>query len=152
MRKRQEVVSEVLSPFGAVFGDRGWEPVLAPGMYRGPIPYGERVREIYLQSSFVLEVRQPQARAGLTQRVFDAAACGRAVVAEWSPEIEALFGPQELLWFRDLSGAVEARDRCLRDLAGSSEMGRRAARRVLAHHTFRHRASQMLAALHRLWN
>ncbi len=150
MRKRKEVVAQVLGPLGAVFGDPGWESALAAGMYRGSVPYGEGVREIYSQSPFVLEVRQPQARTGLTQRIFDAAACGRAVVAEWSPEMEMLFGPEELLWFRNISGALEARDRCLRDPTASCEMGQRAGRRVLAHHTFRHRAARMLAALRQI--
>src|SRR4030042_1177213 len=101
IRKRKEVVSRVLESGGAVFGDEGWRDILANGLYRGWVKYGDDLRKIYNHSSFVLDVRQPQSRTGLSQRVFDASACGIPVITEWSPEIECLFDPEEeILSFR----------------------------------------------------
>jgi spore maturation protein CgeB len=150
IRKRVEIVREVLTPGGAVFGDAGWRGSIPPGMYRGSVTYGEALREVYAQSGFVLDVKQPQSRSGLSQRAFDASACGVPVVAEFSREMEFSFEPdEEILTFRNVEEAKEARDRCLGDPAASRTRSRRARRRVLAHHTFVHRARDMLAALAR---
>ena len=42
-----------------------------------------------------MDICPPQARSGLTQRVFDAGACGRPVLAEYSPELEIIFKPED---------------------------------------------------------
>jgi len=149
IRKRKEVVSRVLESGGAVFGDEGWRDILANGLYRGWVKYGDDLRKIYNHSSFVLDVRQPQSRTGLSQRVFDASACGIPVITEWSPEIEYLFDPEEeLLSFRHPEEAREMKERCLQDPDKARKMGEKARKRVLAHHTYRHRAKQILQALH----
>ena len=149
IRKRKDVVSRVVESAGAVFGDEGWRDILANGLYRGWVRYGEELRKIYNHSSFILDVRQPQSRTGLSQRVFDASACGTPVITEWSPEIENLFDPEEeLLCFRHSEEAREMKERCLQDPDKAHKMGEKARKRVLAHHTYRHRAEQILQALH----
>ena len=149
IRKRKEVVFKAVKAGGAVFGDEGWSDILANGLYRGWVRYGEELRNIYNHSSFVLDVRQPQSRTGLSQRVFDASACGTPVITEWSPEIENLFDPEEeLLCFRHPEEAREMKERCLQDPDKARKMGEKARKRVLAHHTYRHRAEQILQVLH----
>ena len=148
MRKRREVVSRVLQSGGGVFGDERWREFVDKGLYRGPIAYGDELRKIYNRSAFILDVRQPQARTGLTQRIFDASACGRPILTEWSLELETLFDPvDELLCFHNLEGAVEMRECCLRDPQGARKRGEKAMQRVLAHHTYRNRAVQIIQAL-----
>jgi len=150
IRKRQEVASRVLNPDGCIFGDEGWGNKVGKDLYRGWVAYGKELRAIYCGSAFILDVRPSQARTGLTQRVFDASACGSPVVAEWAPEIEALFDPEnELSIFYSLNGAVEMKELCLRDLQGAQRKAGRARQRVLAHHTYYHRAEQILKELHR---
>jgi len=147
-RKRQEAVSRVLRSGGGVFGDEGWRDFVDPALYRGRIAYGDELREIYNGSSFILDVRQPQARTGLTQRVFDAGACGGPVLTEWSAELETLFDPgDELLCFHNLDEAIEMRERYLHDPNGARKRGRKAKQRVLAHHTYRNRAARILQVL-----
>jgi spore maturation protein CgeB len=148
IKKRQEVVSGVLGPAGCVFGDEGWVEALVEGLYRGWVPYGDELRKIYRGSGFVLDVRQPQGRTGLTQRIFDASACGSPVLTEWSPELETLFDPgDELLCFHNLEQAVEKKKCYLTDPKAARKVGEKARLRVLAHHTYRHRAARILQAL-----
>jgi spore maturation protein CgeB len=148
IKKRQEVVSGVLGPAGCVFGDEGWVEALVEGLYRGWVPYGDELRKIYRGSGFVLDVRQPQGRTGLSQRIFDASACGSPVLTEGSPELETLVDPgDELLCFHNLEEAVEKKKCYLTDPKAARKVGEKARLRVLAHHTYRHRAVRILQAL-----
>ncbi|MGD0625547.1 MAG: glycosyltransferase [Thermodesulfobacteriota bacterium] len=148
IRKRREVVSGVLGCAGSVYGDERWRDFVDKDLYRGWVAYGDELRKIYSESTFILDVRQPQARTGLTQRIFDASACGGAVLTEWSPELEVLFDPEnELLSFHNLDEAIEMRERYLRDPRGAQKRGEKAMQRVLAHHTYRNRAARILQAL-----
>jgi hypothetical protein len=149
IKKRQEVVSGVLGPAGYVFGDEGWVEALGESVYQGWVPYGDELRKVYSRSAFVLDLRQPQSRTGLTQRIFDASACGSPVLMEWSPELETLFDPRdEVLYFHNLEEAVEKKERYLTDPKAARKVGEKAMLRVLAHHTYRHRAARILQAVH----
>ena len=149
IRKRKEVVSRVVASGGAVFGDEGWRSVFNKDIYRGWVGYGDELRKIYNQSSFVLDIRQPQSRTGLSQRVFDASTCGTPVLAEWSPELEDLFDPEEeISSFGNEEEAREMKERFLRDPDKARRMGEKAMKRVLDQHTYRHRAKQILQVLH----
>ncbi len=144
--KRVEVVEKVLGSQGVVFGDPGWEELLGQVPYLGPVRYGPQLREVYLNSSFVLELRQPQSHGGLSQRIFDASLCGRPIVAEWSAELEEILGgPHRVLAFRSLDEAMEAKTRCLDFPAEVSQMARLARKEVLSRHTFLHRAHLILS-------
>jgi hypothetical protein len=148
IRKRREVVTRVLRPGGSVFGDEEWGNVVDEGLYRGWIAYGGALRKVYNGSTFTLDVRQPQARTGLSQRIFDASACGVPVLAEWSPEFEILFDPEdEPLGFYTPDGAMERRELCLRDPEGARKRAEKSRHRVLASHTYRNRAARILQAL-----
>ncbi len=149
MIKRREIVSNVIKPGGGVFGDEGWSSLLRENLYQGRIEYGDELRRVYSNSTFVLDVRQPQSRTGLSQRIFDAIVCRCPVLSEWSPEGEALFGPEdEIFGFRNLAEALEMRERCLQDPKDVQKKGEKARQKVLARHTYRHRAIQILKTLY----
>ncbi|MCX5906589.1 MAG: glycosyltransferase, partial [Deltaproteobacteria bacterium] len=126
VRKRREVVSGVMTPKGAVFGDDAWREMLGARIYRGRVSYGENLPRIYNGSAFVLDTRQPQSRSGLTQRIFDAGACGRPVLTEWFPELGAFFDPENELFptatwkGRERSKNVALRNRSRRKKEGSA--------------------------------
>jgi spore maturation protein CgeB len=144
---RKEIVSAVIGQGGGVFGDRGWERTMG-NLCRGQVPYGESLRRVYNHSAFVLDIRQPQARTGLTQRIFDAGACGRPVLTEFSPELDTLFDSQrECLVYRTLQEAQERKAFILSTPGAGQNIGERARNKVLALHTYRHRAEQVLQAL-----
>ncbi len=147
--KRREVVNQVVKPGGAVFGDEGWGSLVGENLYKGRIKYGEELRKVYSNSTFVLDVRQPQNRSGLSQRIFDASACRCPVLSEWSPELELLFEPgDEILSFRNLAEALEMKEHILQDSEEIHKKGEKARQRVLTSHTYRHRARQILETLH----
>ena len=124
IRKRKEVVTKVLKSGGSVFGDGGWGNIVGEDRYRGGIAYGGALRKVYNGSTFILDVRQPQARTGLSQRKFDAGLRVR-VLAEWSPEFAILFDPEdEPLGFCTPDGAMERRELCLRDPEGARKRAR----------------------------
>lgn len=146
--KRVELAEEVLGPRGAVFGHPNWKHLLKKVPYLGPVKYGQRLRDVYLSSSFVLEVRQPQSHGGLSQRVFDASLCCRPVLAEWSPELEEILGGDgRVLAFRSLQEALEARKRCIGFPEEAIKMACLAKQEVLSRHTFSHRARLILEFL-----
>ncbi len=148
LRKRQELISRVMRPTGAVFGNGGWQKCLGGDIYRGEVSYGEELRRIYNRSAFVLDTRQPQSRTGLTQRIFDAGLCGRPVLTEWSPELARLFDPEkELFAFRNLAEAKEGKEKILKEPQDARKTGNRLRKRIWAQHTFRHRAERMLQVL-----
>lgn len=151
-RKRKEIVRGVIGEGGGVFGDRGWEPTMI-NLYRGEVSYGEDLRRVYNGSAFVLDLRQPQSRTGLTQRIFDAGACGVPVLADLSPELEFLFDAEgEIFCFRTLEEAQEIKNLILRDPRAGMKKGGRARERILALHTYRHRAKEILDAIHRFFD
>ena len=145
-RKRVEAVLRLLDG-GDVFGDEGWREYL-PGDYRGPIDYGTELRGAYERSSFVLDVRQPQSRTGLTQRVFDAGSCGVPVLTEWTPELETLFeATPELASFRTIAEGIGKRDTLLTSIPENLRPGERLRAQILRRHTYAHRARKILEAI-----
>jgi hypothetical protein len=145
-RKRVESVSRLLNG-GVVFGDEGWREFL-PDHYQGRIGYGDKLRTVYNGSSFVLDVRQPQARTGLTQRVFDAGCCGVPVLTEWTPELEVLFDTErELFSYRTIEEGIRKREELLISIPTALRRAEEARGRVLRHHTYTHRVRGILEAL-----
>lgn len=149
--KRAAVVCEVLERKGRVYGDPGWVEWAPNIAYGGPVEYGPKVIGLYLQSSFVLDIRQPQARTGLTQRVFDGSLCAKPVLTEYSDELEDLFEPDsEVVTFRSV---YEARDKAqwLSKLPKEANLlAQRAKKRALAYHTYEKRAQTIINLL-RMW-
>ena len=146
-RKRSDLVSRLIGPRGGVFGNSDWRAIVGE-IYQGPVSYGGDLRKVYNGSAFVLDTRQPQARTGLTQRIFDAGACGRPVLAEYSPEIDLLFEPgDEILSFHSLEHALELKNESLGWGVEANKGAAKIRERVLSRHTYRHRASQILQAL-----
>ena len=144
--KRIKIVSQIIREGGGVFGNQEWRKSMG-NIYRGEATYGEQLRKIYQRSAFVLETRQPQSRTALTQRIFDASACGIPVLAEHSPELEECFSlKEEMIPFRTLDEAREEKEKILSP-SDSSSRALKARNRVLALHTYRHRAARIIEAI-----
>lgn len=81
-------------------------------------------------------------------RLFEAAACGAAVISDAWEGLDAFFAPEsEILIATDTADVVRALDRGDADLR---RVGEAARARVLAEHTSAHRAHEMVAALERV--
>lgn len=148
IKKRKEAVFRILNGQDAVFGDDRWRLVLRKDLYRGEIEYGDEVRSIYNQASFILDLRPAQSRTGITQRIFDASACGVPTLMEWSRELELLFdSPEELFYFRNLAEAEETRELILKDREKTKKKVGKILRITLGEHTFLNRARFLLEEL-----
>jgi len=86
--------------------------------------------------------------ASSTARPFELASAGAAIVSNPCAGIERWFEPgDELLVAGSADEAVEAYERLLEEPPIALELGRRARERVLAEHTFEHRARRLLDLL-----
>lgn len=147
IKKRTELVGKVLNGGDGVFGDQAWLKFLKRDLYQGQITYGEELRKIYSQTSFVLDIRPGQSRTGLTQRIFDASACGATVLTEWSPELEHLFDLKEIFSFRNLDEAEQMRDLIILDIEKAKKKAKEIKDKVLSKHTYYNRARAILECL-----
>lgn len=106
-------------------------------------------RAFYSGQRFTLNItRRDMARAGYAPsvRLFEAAACGTPVISDWWEGLGAFFEPgEEILIGRSRDDTLEF----LRHMppAACRNMGEKARRRVMAAHTARHRADELLAFL-----
>lgn len=145
IKKRTELVGKVLNGEDGVFGDKAWLKFLKKDLYRGQIIYGEELRQIYSQTSFVLDIRPGQSRTGLTQRIFDASACGATVLTEWSPELEPIFdGQDEVFYYRSLDEAKQKRDWIVSDIEEARKRAKKLRELILNKHTYYSRARHIL--------
>ncbi|HEY1300487.1 MAG TPA: glycosyltransferase [Stellaceae bacterium] len=102
----------------------------------------------YSSSRLTLSVtRQAMARMGWcpSGRLFEAAACGTAVLTDWWPGLDEFFAPGEEILVASTTGDVL--DALAIDDGELARIGRQARERVLAQHTSEHRAQELLEAL-----
>jgi hypothetical protein len=146
--------AEVLDAFDGVtdrvriYGHR-WEqaPQLAKWVRVEPV-YGRKKTVIYGASRLSLHVRGPHMFHGENFRVFEVAACGGVVLARYSPDLERCFDlKNEVVLF---SGPTDLRATLAHHLSHPDELSQVAEagrRRVLAEHTYRHRAATIIEHL-----
>lgn len=125
-----------------------WEKFVDPAFVDRTFLPNDQVPVAYSSAKVVLNDHWDGMRdAGLvSNRVFDALACGAAVVSDDNPGLGDVFGDVVATYDGqdDLRHVV---DGLLADDERRRDMGRRGRELVLAEHTFAHRASQLLALL-----
>jgi spore maturation protein CgeB len=150
---RQPVLDELL--LGPACTLRGDAFVVAGPQYPSEMAWPQNVQRIdhvpphehrafYNQQRFTLNItRAEMMRAGYSPsvRLFEAAACGVAIISDVWPGVETFFAPDELLLAR---GASDVR-RFLTELSPEEarEIGARARTRILRQHTAAHRALEL---------
>jgi spore maturation protein CgeB len=122
--------------------------------HRGWLP-NHRVPEAFAQSRTVLHVPRRQYVEALsgtpTIRVFEALACGAALLSTPWQDTDRLFRAGEDYVVTETAAQQEAVLEWLwRDEAARQRLGRSGRARILAQHTCRHRAEQLLAIIARL--
>lgn len=152
-RDRQPKLEGLLNGAAKQLPERAF--IVAGPQYPAGIEWPRNVRRIthlsprehptfYCSSRFTLNLtRDDMVAAGYSPsvRLFEASACGAAIVSDAWPGLEEFFTPgQEILLPREV-GEVTA---VLRDMpdAERREVGRRARQRILDQHTSVHRAAQ----------
>lgn len=105
----------------------------------------DRHRAFYAAQRFTLNLtRADMAEAGWSPsiRLFEAAACGAAILSDWQPGLDEILRPgEEVLLVRDAEEVLET----LRATSENArrELGARARQRVLSRHTAAHRAVEL---------
>lgn len=133
----------------AIYGS-GWEAFVDPGLVVRQYVPNEELPTVYSSVGVLLNDHWQSMHdwGFVSNRLFDALACGTPVISEELAELDELFAGA-VLTYRNVDE--------LRDLVASTLADRDAARAraalgleiVHAHHTFDHRAQEFLDALHR---
>jgi glycosyltransferase involved in cell wall biosynthesis len=127
----------------------GWEHLVDPTLIVTDHVDNRDLPRIYASAAVVLNDHWDTMRAWgfVSNRVFDVLACGTPLVSDPLPELTELFGDLVPTWRNpaELAAAVHAAhtDPAARDRAALARA------RVLAAHTFDHRAGELLGHLHR---
>ncbi|HEX7291791.1 MAG TPA: glycosyltransferase [Conexibacter sp.] len=131
----------------AVWG-QGWAGVLPDGVLAGQHLRNDEVRRAYSSAAIVLNDHWDDMREQgiVSNRVYDALACGALVVSDRLPELHERFGDAVVTYATrdDLRAQIDA---LLADPAQRAERAAAGRAHVLAHHTFRHRVDALLDAL-----
>jgi glycosyltransferase involved in cell wall biosynthesis len=131
----------------AIFGT-GWEAFVDPALIVTPYLANDAVPAVYASAGVVLNDHWDSMREHgfVSNRIFDALACGAPVISDAMPDIPALFR-DAVPMYRDAAelGALVRHDLADREIARARAARGRAV--VLANHTFDQRVSQLVAAL-----
>jgi glycosyltransferase involved in cell wall biosynthesis len=126
----------------AVWGE-GWENRLPPGVWRGRSIDWEDLPGAYSSAQVAVNDHHPTMRklGFVNNRTFDAAACGAVVLSD------AVLGLEDVLPVETAKSPEELRAKAqllLEDTGATKAKGRDLRQRVLAAHTFDHRAASLL--------
>ncbi|HXE43951.1 MAG TPA: glycosyltransferase [Conexibacter sp.] len=131
----------------AVWG-QGWGGLLPDGLLAGEHLPNEQVRRAYASAAIVLNDHWDDMREQgiVSNRVYDALACGALVVSDHLAELEERFSDAVVTYRtpEDLRAQIDA---LLADPAQRAERAARGRAAVLAGHTFRHRVDALLASI-----
>src|SRR6185312_1409159 len=127
---------------------QGWGGLLPDGLLAGEHLPNEQVRRAYASAAIVLNDHWDDMREQgiVSNRVYDALACGALVVSDHLAELEERFSDAVVTYRtpEDLRAQIDA---LLADPAQRAERAARGRAAVLAGHTFRHRVDALLASI-----
>ncbi|MBI4570186.1 MAG: glycosyltransferase family 1 protein [Planctomycetes bacterium] len=128
-----------------VWGDDGWAQFVDGARLHPRVPYGRDLQAIYRASRVNVNVSNLQLATGLNQRVFDAPAAGAFLLTDFKADLTAAFAlGEESAFYADDAGLLEQYDRFRADPAARRRVAEAGRKRVLAEHTFDHRARAIL--------
>jgi spore maturation protein CgeB len=128
---------------GAIPRCIGDSPVRA--MHAGYPVFNEEKARVFRSAAGVLNNLHPGEVGGVNTRLFEAAACGAAVLSEFRPAIPSLFADgEEILTFRDFDELVAQATRLLHEPGLTARLGDAAAVRAHREHTIGHRLATLL--------
>lgn len=141
---------EPLAPLGLKVWGMGWDasPTLDPLFDREPVS-GLKKTKVYNATRVNLNIQSVTYQLdGITCRPFEVAACGAFGLCEARPDVGRFFREGEEI--ATFSGAADLNDKVSYYLSHDSErreIARKGRDRVLADHTYVHRARQIVAAV-----
>jgi spore maturation protein CgeB len=145
-------VIECLLPLGLrVFGPKSWLTVLSAeyrNRYGGSVPF-ENAADAYASADLCLNLHSFQCPTCLNSRDFDVVMAGGCLLADWVEDYDrGFFAPElEVALFRSDEELLEKAQSLLSDPDRRESMKAAARQRLLAEHTYAHRADVIIRAL-----
>ncbi len=156
---RLEGFQHMLNPFIgagydiAVYGNWWWtEPSftyqIPQNTYRGYLPYSA-LPALCASSNFMLGVHSINgSRTMQSVRTFEILGCGGLYLTQWTTAIEAMFRNHvHLIWSRSAEETIDLYQFYSARPEAAAAIRRQGQQFVYAHHTYRHRAEEILRAL-----
>jgi hypothetical protein len=133
----------------AIYGS-GWHEFVDRELIVADYVRNEQLPDVYSSIGVLLNDHWDTMRAlgFVSNRLFDALACGTPVVTDHLPDLDDLFG-DSIASYADPAELHEAVQAALDDPVGARSRAAAGRERVLAGHTFDHRAHELLGALDR---
>jgi hypothetical protein len=133
----------------AIYGT-GWQEFVDPDLMVSDFVPNDQLATVYSSVGVLLNDHWDTMRAWgfVSNRLFDALACGTPIVSDHMPEVEALFG-DAVAMYRNAEELRRAVDAALDDPIAARRRANRGRDVVLENHTFDDRARQLLDALAR---
>jgi glycosyltransferase involved in cell wall biosynthesis len=133
----------------AIYGT-GWQEFVDPELIVAEFIPNDELATVYSSVGVLLNDHWDTMRAWgvVSNRLFDALACGTPVVSDYMPEVDDLFG-DSVATYRDADELRAAVDLNLDDPVAARQRAVTGREIVLAGHTFDHRARELLDALAR---
>lgn len=120
----------------------------ARGAHTGRCVFREEKAQVFRSAAGVLNTMHPAEITGVNSRLFEAAACGAAVLTEFRPTVPDLFDVgQEVLAYDDFDDLVDQASRLLNEPGLGKRLGDAAARRAHREHTYDLRVADILEKL-----
>lgn len=130
-----------------IHGDAGWSNLLPEAPLRPGPAYGTQLAEVYGTTDVNLNVTSLQMPTAVNQRVFDVPAAGGFLLTDEQSDLWELFDEDEMATWSSFEEAVDRARFYLRYPERRRELVGRARRRVLAEHTYQHRAASLVEAM-----
>lgn len=130
-----------------IYGDDLWRKSFGDRC-RGKAGYfDDSIVKVYNRHPVHVNISKFQLITAINQRPFDISACGAFVLTDERESLRELFGPDEVVSYRDMEELVELAGYYLRNADERIRISRRARARVLKEHTYKHRIDEMLGLI-----
>jgi spore maturation protein CgeB len=148
---RLTCVRELLSFEPIIYGDSGWRELLGEDfLLRPEVNYYDELPQVYGATAINFNATSLQMKAAVNQRVFDAPAAGGFVLTDFREQLAELFEVgEEVACFIDPGEIGDLVRYYLQHPEVRERITAKARSRVLAKHTYRHRAAAMLDTMRR---
>lgn len=143
---RRDIIESLSDYKVRIFGRGGWEKV-DNIKFGGRIDYVKELPLLYNAAQINLNITSAQLRTAVNQRVFDASACGAFVLSDYREDLETLFEPGEVVYYKNKDELKKLTGYYLAHPEERESLARAAQERVLKQHTWVHRMEEVVQVM-----